>query len=161
MRDGRRNRSPNLAVVWVTHLIRVIRHDAGDPARREITPQICSVNEVLNKCRLTRISHAGREQPPVVPTTGAIDAPIPTNEDATKVRLGSRQRPQPLQHRTPPRRSNQLQAFPLSRPARVAGAHELDLRHQSPGPANQRIARFNLTARPTTLVPINPNWINP
>ena len=58
----------------------------------------------------------GGEQPPAVPTTRAGDAQVPTNEDATEVRLGPRQRPQPLQPRTPPRRSPDLQGTPLSRP---------------------------------------------
>jgi putative transposase len=45
----------------------------------------------------------GRERALIVPTTRASDAAVPTNGEPSEVRLGPRQRPQPLQSRTPHR----------------------------------------------------------
>ncbi len=62
-----------------------------------------------------------------VPTTRASDAAVQANELLTEVRLGPRQRPQPLQLRTSPRRQINLQATPLGSICRVAGAVQLIL----------------------------------
>lgn len=88
----------------------------------------------------------GREQPSALPTTRAGDAPIPANEDVTKVRLGPRQCRQPLFSRTSSRQSSGIQASPLGSPGRVAIPHGLTERPFHDQCVNQRQVRIGLTA---------------
>ena len=64
----------------------------------------------------------------------------------TEVRLRSRQRPQPLQSRTPPRRPHDLQGTTLCRPGGVADRRELGPCPQSPSSIVWRRVRIRLTA---------------
>ncbi len=62
-----------------------------------------------------------------------------------EVRLGSRQCPQLLQLRTPPRRQINLQAAPLGSTGRVAVAVQLTLTIKDTRPPNRRNVRVSLT----------------
>jgi transposase-like protein len=69
----------------------------------------------------------GRELAPELSKTRAGDAEVQANGMPAEVRIGSRQRPQPLQLRTPPRRQINLQDAPLGSACRVAVAVQLRL----------------------------------
>jgi len=60
------------------------------------------------------------ELTPAVPTTRAGHAEVPADEDVAKVRLGSRQYPQPFQPGASSHRSTGLQGTTLCRPGGVA-----------------------------------------
>jgi len=103
------------------------------------------------------VEQSGREQPPAVPTKRTRDAPVSADEDAAKVRFRPCLDPQPLFSGTPSRRSPDLQATPLGRIDRVAGARELTGRVQSDSSAKWRRVRIRLTAPPATLGTSLPN----
>ncbi len=89
-----------------------------------------------NRCENSHLSFQRREG----------DAAVPTNEVATKVRLGTRQRPQPLQSGTPSRRQKNLQGAPLSGARTVACNRRLTREYQRPNCIVERAVRFRLTA---------------
>ncbi len=71
------------------------------------------------------------ELAPAVQATRASDAAVPPDANVTEVRLSPRQRPQPLQPRTPSRRPPDIQAAPLRGARSVAGARQLTRRLRS------------------------------
>lgn len=78
------------------------------------------------------------------------NAQVQANEDASEVRFSPRQRPRPLQPRTPPRRSLDLQGPPLGRIGRVAVTHGLRPRDPSYSSANRRQVAIRHSTRITS-----------
>ena len=82
----------------------------------------------------------------------ASDAALQTNEDATEVRFGSRQRPQPLQRRTTPDQPRDLQSPPLGCLGQVAEPRGLKLAGEGEGCVSRRAVRIGLTAPRAHLI---------
>ena len=94
------------------------------------------------------------------PTTGWKTATCPFDDGSgrcsrfrrmktlQKFAMRTCQRAQPLQPRSPPHRSTNLQGTPLGRTGRVANPRELGPGLHSPSPIVERRVRFRLTAPP-------------
>jgi transposase-like protein len=84
------------------------------------------------KQQVGRCQQSGRELAPGVQAARAGDAAVSAVANVTEVRLGSRQRRQPLQPRTPPPRQADLQAMSRGCAGSVAGASQLTWRARRP-----------------------------
>ncbi len=89
----------------------------------------------------------GRKFPSAIPTTRAGDAALQANGQSAEVRLGPRQRPQPLQPGTPSRRPTDLQGTTLRRSCGVADPRELGRCAQRPKCILWRAVRFRSPTR--------------
>lgn len=101
---------------------------------------------VEGRGRASERRKSSREQSPFLPATRTGDAPVPADEVATEVCLGSRQPPQSFQSGAPSRQLRYLQATPRCRTGRVGrrrGLGECCTRDQC---AYQRQVAVRLTA---------------
>ena len=131
------------------------RHDSPEAITTDgLRRHRAAMNElgIAEKQELARWANNWVEKfAPAVSTTGADDAEVQADENATEVRLGACQRQQPLEPGAPPHRPPDLQGTTLRNARGVEDSRELGRRVQSPKCIVWRAVRVRLTSPPITI----------